>query len=236
MSCQKDVDCVNIRRSVQRRACRVLLWRALRRSIPLAAAGGLCLGAFLGMFVADVPWLDRLLIGSPLFGRLLALVFCPAAALLLADIFVGMEAAMSLVAAADQNLDDVWESLGFSPHGMLVSTRRFVLYLSVAALYFTAWFAVAQGFRGYLGWVAGKAHLVWTPLLADAPIAHGCCLALLAAWFVDRATLADIRAAPLRRWQADRRWAFVLQRQFLALTCGMAALGMSFVLVGRWAV
>jgi hypothetical protein len=229
-----DVNAARIRRSVRGRAFRVLLWRALRRTVPLAAAAGLCLGCFLGMFIADVPWLDRLIIGSPLFGRLLAIVVCPAVALVLADIFIGMEAAMALIAAADQGLDDVWASLGFSPHGMMVSTRRLTLYITAPALFLVAWFAVSHGFGRYLDWVAGKGYLVWMPLLADAPVAHGCLMTLLTALFVDCATLSDIRSAPVRDWQADRRWAFVLRRQFMALACGIAVLGLSFVFFNRW--
>lgn len=221
-------------RSVRRRAFRVLLLRALRRTVPLAAAVGLCLGCFLGMFVADVPWLDRLLLGSPLLGRLLAIVICPAVALVLSDIFIGMEAVMALIAAADRDIDDVWASLGFSAHGMMVSTRRRTLYLAAPVLYFVAWSAVSQGFGRYLDWVAGKEYLVWTPLFADAPLAYGCLMTLPGAWFVDRATLADLRAAPLRHWQTDRRWTFVLRRQFAALACGIAVLGVSFVFFSRW--
>lgn len=228
------MDVLRVRRSVERRAFRALLWRALRRTVPLAAAAGLCAGCFMGMFVSDVPWLDRLIIGSPLFGRLLAIVVCPAVALVLSDIFVGMEAAMALLAAADQGTDEVWASLGFAPERMLVSTRRLALYLTAPALYAVAWLAVSQGFGRYVDWVAGKGHLVWMPLLADAPLAYGCFITLLGAWFVDRATLADIRAAPVLHWQTDRRWTFVLRRQFMALGCGLAVFAVSFVFFSHW--
>lgn len=235
MASQPLESASNPSRAVYARVFRILLWRALRRTVPLAGAVSLCFGCFLGMFISDVPWLDRLIIDSPLFGRLLAIVVCPIIALILSDIFIGMEAAMALIAAADQNLDDVWSSLGFSPHRVMVTSRRLTLYLTAVALFIVSWFAVRHGFDAYLAWVAGKSHLVWMPLLADAPLLYGAFMTVLVAWFVDRATLVDIRTAPIRHWPADRRWAFVLQRQFMALAGGIVVLGVSFVFFNHWA-
>lgn len=215
-------------------AFRTLLFRALKRTVPLAAVLSFSFGCFIGIFVSDVPWMDRLIIGSPLFGRLLAIVLCPLVSVILADIFVGMEASMALLAAADKNLDDVWRSLGFSPHHIMVRTRRLTLYLTVLVLFGVSWFGVRYGFEEYLDWVAAKKHLVWMPLLADAPIIFGMFVTLLATWFVDRATLMDIRSAPIRNWPADKRWGFVLQRQFFALAGSIVVLGVSFLFFNHW--
>lgn len=221
-------------RGVYARKFLVLQGRTARRALPLAAAVGGCLGCFLAMIITDVPWLDRILVGSPLFAQLLTLVVCPAIALVLADIFVGMEAAMTFVAAAERNLDAVWTSLGFSPYRILVSTRRWCLYLTGLLLYFTAWVCMRYGLEGYLEFVAQKSHLAWMPLMADSPLAYGALLTLLTVWFVDRATLVEVRNAPLVHWPAERRWAFVMQRQFLALASGVVVLGLAFVFYNRW--
>lgn len=213
---------------------RTLFVRALKRTVPLAAVLSVCFGCFIGMFVSDVPWMDRLIIGSPLFGRLQAIVFCPMVAVVLVDIFVGMEASMSLVNAVDHDLDGVWRSLGFSPHGIMVGTRRVTLYLTVLILFAVAWLGVRYGFEGYLDMIAAKQHLVWMPLLADAPLFYGMFVTLLATWFVDRATLVDVRRAPVRNWPADKRWGFVLQRQFFALIGGIIVLGLSFLFFNHW--
>lgn len=221
-------------RGVYARKFLVLQSRAARRALPLAAAVGGSLGCFLAMIIDDVPWLDRILVGSPLFAQLLTLVVCPAIALVLTDIFVGMEAAMTFVAAAEQNLDAVWTSLGFSPQRVLVATRRYCLYLTALILYFAAWICMRYGLEGYMEFVAQKSHLAWMPLMADSPLAYGALLALLTVWFVDRATLVEVRNAPLIHWPADRRWAFVMQRQFLALASGLVVLGAAFVFYNRW--
>lgn len=213
---------------------RSLLWRALRRTVPLAAAMSVLFGGTIAMVIADVPWMDRLIIGSPLFGRLQAIVFCPMIAVVLADIFVGVEASMALIDGAGRGIDEVWQSMGFSPHKILVTTRRCVLYLTVVILFAVSWFCVHHGFERVIDWVAGKSHLVWMPLLADAPIAFGLFVTILATWFVDRATLMDIRSAPIRNWPTDRRWAFVLQRQFFALAGGIILLGASFLFYNHW--
>lgn len=220
--------------TIYHQAFRTLLFRALRRTVPLAVGMSVCFGCFIGIFVADVPWMDRLLIGSPLFGRLQALVLCPMVAVVLADVFVGMEAAMALVSGAEKGLDDVWLSMGYSPGRVMVTSRRVTLYVTVLALFLIAWFGIRFGFERYLDWIAGKGHLVWMPLLADAPVFFGMFVTLLATWFVDRATLMDIRSAPIRSWPADRRWTFVLQRQFFALAGCIIVVGLAFLFFNHW--
>lgn len=220
---------------VYRRAFARIAGRALLRGAPLAVAAGACLGASVAMVVTDAPWLERLLIDSALLGRLLALVACPAVALVLTDLFVGLEAAQTFLAADEKNLDDVWASLGFDPRRALVRPRRLALHALAFILYFLAWASMRAGLEVYLDHGADKSHLAWMPLLGDSPLFYGAFLTMLAAAFLDRAVLVDLRRAPLRHWSADRRWAFVLQRQFFALACALVIFGAAFVAFNRWA-